>query len=171
MAAFFWEDRCHAAVPVPAAKGQPVALQPDVPNYFGIWAAKVHLIQIHIAAIGKIIGFFIYRVSGANRFSHSMASPCTAFTPSDSLATANNSWILILTFAITSLRNLFPNFLRKKDRHLHDVCLCEICHPFFLILLFYNLFQLFPNFLIQYLCAEFLYPSFMQMLICFCRLP
>ena len=32
-----------------------------------------------------------------------MASPCTAFTPSDSLATANNSWILILTFAITSL--------------------------------------------------------------------
>ena len=33
----------------------------------------------------------IYRVSGANRFSHSMASPCTAFTPSDSLATANNS--------------------------------------------------------------------------------
>lgn len=40
--------------------------------------------------------------------------PLTAFTPSDSLATASNSWILILTFPITSLRNLFPNFLRKK---------------------------------------------------------
>jgi len=39
-----------------------------------------------------------------------IACPCTAFTPSDSLATANNSWILILTFAITSLQNSFPNF-------------------------------------------------------------
>ena len=104
-------------------------------------------------------------------FSHSMASPFTAFTPSDSLATASNSWILILTFPITSLRNLFPNFLRKKDRHLYDVCLCGIYHPLFLILLFYNLFQLFPNFLIRYLDAKFPDPSLMQMLICFCRLP
>mgnify|MGYP006994932712 CR=1 FL=1 len=55
-----------------------------------------------------------------------------------------------------------------KYRHLHDVCLCGIHHPFFLILLFYNLFQLFSNFLILYLDAKLLKPSFMQMLICFC---
>ena len=41
---------------------------------------------------------------------------------------------------------VFSNFLRKKDRHLHDVCLCGIHHPFFLILLFYDLFQLFSSF-------------------------
>ena len=60
------------------------------------------------------------------------------------------------------------SFLRKKDRHLHDVCLCGIFHPLFLILLFYDLFQLFSNFLIRYLDAKLLKPAVMQMLICFC---
>ncbi len=57
----------------------------------------------------------------------------------------------------------FSNFLRKKDRHLHDVCLCGIFHPLFLILLFYDLFQLFSNFLIRYLDAKLLKPAVMQM--------
>ena len=55
----------------------------------------------------------------------------------------------------------FPDFLRKKDRHLHDVCLRGIYHPFFLILLFDDLFQLFPHFLIRYLSTKLLKPFIM----------
>ena len=42
-------------------RGELDTFQPDVIHYYGIRASELHLVQIHIAAIGKIVSFFYFK--------------------------------------------------------------------------------------------------------------